>query len=83
MSFDELLTRVRRRLEKFQKSRRSSFVLDQSALVDAVNLWEAATPVDPAHSTDNEQDQLASARQMLGWLYFLSPPLASGRRGRC
>src|SRR5262245_23921040 len=71
MSFDELLRRVRRRVEDCQRSGRGDDIVSDSAATDAIGLWQAAKPPDPERPTPEDDQRLAVARHALGWLSHL------------
>ncbi|NKE58145.1 CHAT domain-containing protein [Lentzea sp. PSKA42] len=71
MSFDELLRRVRQRVEDCQRLGQADGIVADSAATDAIGLWQAAQPSDPERPTPEDDQRLAMARHALGWLSHL------------
>jgi tetratricopeptide (TPR) repeat protein len=71
VSFDELLERLRRRMDDYQTSGVPAGVLSDDALAEAAQIWEIAQPNDDDNLTSEQHRRLSQAHNVLGWLYFL------------
>ncbi|MEB3370498.1 CHAT domain-containing protein [Saccharopolyspora mangrovi] len=71
MSFDQALRRLEERLTVYTRAGAASIVDSHEALAEAAELWQAAQPTNSESPAPDENQRLARARHVIGWLHFL------------
>ena len=71
MSFDEALWRMLQRQDWYLRGEGPQAILEESALVDAAELWAAVQPLDSECPTPEDDARLKEACSALGWFFYL------------